>query len=380
MKRRSFLKVGAAGGAVAAVGLSPVRTRASATITETDFELVIEEAEMQLIDGTAVYTLQFFRGFENASPEMRVMEGDEITITVTNNDHRPHTFVIHGVPGSNIPTMRPGQTRMTTFTAPAGGTYMYLDPSEGALNRLMGLHGVFIVEAQNRGRTPRGADTPYSRQEHNQQLQILFDSFGNHPRFPGDGWVAGDERRDKVWLFSQIDPSLNARFAAGEAIEPSSIHDSFKPRYFTINGLSGFDTAHHDPNGEENHEGRAGRIMPASREGEPCLLRCLNAGLANHAVHIHGNHCFEISESDLFGTRHISSNIYELDTWRLRPMQRIDMLLPFEKPPDAAVWPPEDEPFPLRYVMHCHFEISQTAGGGNYPQGAVTHWEMTGAL
>ena len=56
------------------------------------------------------------------------------------------------------------------------------------------------------------------------------------------------------------------------------------------------------------------------------------------------------------------------------------MLLPFERPADAAVWPPKQEPFPMRYVMHCHTEMSNTAGGGNYPQGLVTHWEMTEPL
>jgi len=64
----------------------------------------------------------------------------------------------------------------------------------------------------------------------------------------------------------------------------------------------------------------------------------------------------------------------------MRPMDRKDMILPFERPPDIAVWPPKQEPFPLRYVMHCHTEMSQTAGGGNYPQGLVTHWTMTGPI
>ena len=76
------------------------------------------------------------------------------------------------------------------------------------------------------------------------------------------------------------------------------------------------------------------------------------------------------------------THVYERDTWMLEPLGRIDMILPFTRPPDVpkGKWPPRDEEFPLKYVMHCHFEISQTAGGGNYPQGAVTHWEMTGAL
>lgn len=56
------------------------------------------------------------------------------------------------------------------------------------------------------------------------------------------------------------------------------------------------------------------------------------------------------------------------------------MILPFERPPDVPVWPPREEPFPLKYVMHCHTEMSQTAGGGNYPQGLVTHWTMTSPI
>jgi hypothetical protein len=122
--------------------------------------------------------------------------------------------------------------------------------------------------------------------------------------------------------------------------------------------------------------------MPSGRQGQPCLIRTMNAGLATHAVHIHGNHCMECTESDDLGNNVCETHVYERDVWQLKPLGRIDMILPFERPPDIPIgkWPPRDEPFPLRYVMHCHTEMSQTAGGGNYPQGAVTHWEMTGAL
>lgn len=30
----------------------------------------------------------------------------------------------------------------------------------------------------------------------------------------------------------------------------------------------------------------------------------------------------------------------------------------------------------MPFTMHCHTEMSQTAAGGNYPQGAVTDWEI----
>ena len=32
----------------------------------------------------------------------------------------------------------------------------------------------------------------------------------------------------------------------------------------------------------------------------------------------------------------------------------------------------------MPYVMHCHCEMADTAGGGNSPQGMVTHWEIIG--
>ena len=33
---------------------------------------------------------------------------------------------------------------------------------------------------------------------------------------------------------------------------------------------------------------------------------------------------------------------------------------------------------PLVYPMHCHMEQSQTAAGGNYPQGSVAHFNFLG--
>jgi hypothetical protein len=108
----------------------------------------------------------------------------------------------------------------------------------------------------------------------------------------------------------------------------------------------------------------------------------MNAGLATHAIHLHGNHVMECTESLPGGPTVIETHVYERDTSMLKPMMRTDLLLPFERPPDVpdGAWPPREEPFPQRFVMHCHTEMSQTAGGGNYPQGLVTHWEMTGPL
>ena len=377
MKRRSFLQMGAIGGALAATTTLPgSKASASDLETENHFDLTIAPAMAEMIDGEMVYVLKYFRGLDEPSPELRVREGEPITITIRNEDSRPHSFWVFGVPDSNIGWIPPGQTRTTTFTAPTAGSYLYFDHYKEPLNRIMGLHGAFIVEPDD-GDTANGSETPYSASQLNPQMQALFDAFGS--TFPGDRWRASDLEREKLWLVTQIDPTLNARMESGENVDHRSVVSSFLPRYFTINGLSGFDTADHT--GGDQHDGPTGRIEPSGREGEPCLLRCLNAGLACHALHIHGNHCFELADSDPnTGQILLSDNIYKHDTWLLHPKQTIDMLLPFERPPDvpAESWPPEEETFPLRYVMHCHFELSQTAAGGNYPQGMVTHWQMTG--
>jgi hypothetical protein len=56
-------------------------------------------------------------------------------------------------------------------------------------------------------------------------------------------------------------------------------------------------------------------------------------------------------------------------------------------PPDvpAAQWArfqngTNQELFPLFFPMHDHMELSNTAAGGNYPQGCVTHFQLDGLV
>lgn len=377
MRRRSLIKAGALG-AAAAVTLPSAPIKAAATATY--FALTIAPANAEMIDGIMVYVLGYFLDGTRPSAELRVREGTTITIDVINQDAAAHGFAIPGISAATIPMIAPGATARVSFVAPAAGSFLYVDPHRAPLNRVLGLHGAFIVEPVQ-GATTNGSPTPFSRARHTPQITALFDALGGgSPRFPGEKWNPDDEAREKLWLFSQTDPLLNAAVASGQSINPATVVSTFLPRYFTINGLSGYDTAPHGP----THSGHspAERIMPSGKQGQPCLIRTMNAGLATHSVHIHGNACMMLSESDATGQNIVLRNLLERDAWTLRPMARIDMLLPFERPPDIplAAWPPKEEPWPLRYVMHCHTEMSQTAGGGNYPQGAVTHWEMTGPL
>jgi len=377
MERRQFLKLSAVG---AVATITPTIAR-SAPITYRDsFDLTVDRADKEMIDGIPIFGIFFMEDGKNPPPVLRAREGETIEIRITNRDNRPHGFAITGVPQASIASIPPNGGVVTKrFVAPVGGSYLFHDPINAPVNRLLGLYGGFIV-APKLGTTLAGSPTPFSRNSQTNEVRALFDALGAHTRFPGNQWDPNDAARDKVWMFSQIDPLLCQRIDRGEYVDGASVAASFLPRYFVINGLSGFDTADHDEIDDPKHEA-ARAIMIRGREGQPTLIRSMNAGIVTHSPHIHGNGIFDLTRQ-VGDTVACSSNIYEVDTWTMAPLARKDVLLPFNKPvdiPDAA-WPPEQEPFPLRYVMHCHTEMSTTAGGGNYPQGLTTHWEMTGHL
>jgi FtsP/CotA-like multicopper oxidase with cupredoxin domain len=101
-------------------------------------------------------------------------------------------------------------------------------------------------------------------------------------------------------------------------------------------------------------------------------VRIVNAGVATHAMHFHGNH--------LDVLRHNAKPApYAMrkDTIMMPGGYTKDALLPFKPPPD--IWPPMEQwgsELRLSYPMHCHAEMSQTAGGGLYPNGMLAHWEI----
>lgn len=304
-------------------------------------------------------------------PVLRAEEGETVKLTLTNNLDEDHAFSIPGVVESG--TISPGASRLITFTAPAAGTYIYFDPLNAPVNRVMGLHGVMAV-------VPRVMTnkTPYSAPTAN--VLNLFNDLGNAPEFPGRPW---DPARTWIWAFHSIDPRWNAKAQAGQVIDPAAFSNNFLPRYFMINGRSGFFASH------EADTAIAGNV------GEPALIRIVNTGMATHSPHMHANHFFVISVNNL-----IQNNLFFVDTFSVRPLDRIDALLPFQRPPDIPAVSANNpaglirldaaqeltlsfggvRQSPLEYPMHCHMEMSQTAAGGNYPLGLVTHLTFTGDL
>jgi FtsP/CotA-like multicopper oxidase with cupredoxin domain len=354
MKRREFLKIGACGLAAIAAetsGLPLFLRRPVAHAATVTANLTLTEVLVEMVDLTQVFMWVFAdaNGPHFPGPVISASEGDTININLTNGTTQPHSFAIPRVVASGV--INPGQTKNLTFPTPPAGTYIYLDPLNEPVNRMMGLHGVFVV-------SPAAGNTPYRNPT--PQVQALFNDLGTSVEFPGSPWVPA---RTFIWIFHQIDPFLNNFMLNNPPVSPATFMRNFLPRYFTINGKSGFFSSH-DPT-----------ISPRGRVGQPALIRNVNVGLATHSPHIHGNHVYILSENE-----RPQNNVFLVDTWTMRPLDRKDVLLPFIKPPDipAAVWPPVQETFPLMYPMHCHMEMSQTSGGGNYPQGLVTDWVIEG--
>lgn len=388
MDRRQFLKLGSA--AAAAGTMAPAmaqvvnpRDPPKRIIRSGRLDMTITPYDYPMIDGNMVYVNFFQTADTPLHPVIWVMEGDSLEIRITNRDVRPHAFAVTGLSLSDAPINK-NETATYRFTVPPPGSYLYYDPYNFPVNRILGLNGALIVLPRAGTTTPAGSPIPYNLSQQNRSVQAVFDALGD-PKgkfFPSNKWdpdPPADEKypRDLVWVTSEMDAVLAKRLADGDEVDGSVWKSSFLPSYFMINGASGFETAGHEDL-SDNKYAHAGLIEPEGYEGQPTMVRCLNAGLATHSLHIHGNDVFELTRTNAAGAVIVNNNIFALDVWGMPPLARKDMLLPFVRPLDAPVWPPKEEPFPMRYVMHCHCEMSNTAGGGNYPQGMVTHWEMLG--
>ena len=334
MKRRSFLKLGSAGMATAALattGLIAWTPRAhAATINKTFY---ITDGFITQPDGVSVY----FKGFSSSQgvlnvpgDQMVVQEGDTVNITIVNTLGRRHYFKIDGL-GVNTLRIDAGTSRTLSFTAGKPGTYFYLDPSNAPYNRLVGLHGGFAV-------MPKGSSNTV---------------YAGSPTFV----------QQYFWLFHDIDPAWHNAIRNG-----NTPNTAYVPRYFTMNGLSA------RPPGAPGAMDPTIDAMADPRSalhghvGDRTLLRVLNAGKCQQSVHTHGNHMEWLTDKG-----QVRPDVWSKDCIYLEGnMGKFDAIYPFEAPPDA--WPPATTG---TYPMHLHTEMSQTAGGGLYMFGSLTdiHFE-----
>jgi FtsP/CotA-like multicopper oxidase with cupredoxin domain len=444
VKRRDFIKCGAAGLTTLALGsMDSLIFRKEAEAATLTFDLSMEAALVEMVDTRNVFFWLFqLQGASAPSipgPVLFAVSGDQVTIKVTNNLDEVHEFriVAAGKQGQDLNTgpIRPGKTAVLKFTAPRGGTYMYLDPRNAPVNRVLGLHGAFIVLPARA--TPGNAITPYTVPT--KQVQQLFNDLGG-PLFPGQKWrpvrpknrpipepllralnegiltptelarLKAIERflfRTRIWVFNTVDPVFNAIAQAGGNIDRAEFRATYLPRYFLTNGKSGVFSS---------TERTAPETVLAAFIGQPHVVRILNAGMSIFSPHLHANHFYVLAvnnvvlrsvthpdtmtvgvmEDDIPLARLQKEAIGPTNRLFLNGGSRVDWLVPYFRPPDipgdpgtrlANLIPQELNTVldgmaqsPLEYPMHSHAEIDQTAAGGNYPRGLITHFIFLGEL
>jgi hypothetical protein len=287
--------------------------------------------------------------------------GSTIRLRITNRLAGPHTFTIAGVVSETLgPAGSSTATKDVDFPAPPAGTYVYQDATDAPVNRVLGLHGVLVVVPHVNPWTFDGTEGEFERQ-----------------------WL---------WILHDIDPEWGRRARLGTRIDP--VATPSVPRYFTINDRSGVFSLAGSPDEAENrrtHEdtkpcGHGRRVDVRSfsdpSRGTGQLIRLVNTGIAVHQPHFHGNHVWTIAVDNTVFSRstpgitadgHIQLQHWE-DVVEMDPLNTKAVLLPIKPPPNALDEVLRDQKCDYVFPMHCHAEMSQTAGGGLYPGGMVSDW------
>lgn len=332
MKRRDFMKAGAAGLAGTMAGASALITwspRAhAATINKTYY---ITDGMIPQSDGTNVYFMGYSANSSSLdvpAQSLVVQQGDTVNITITNTLNRSHSFVIDGVVNSG--SISAGTSKTVSFIANNAGSYLFYDDVNSPYNRVSGLHGGFAV-------MPTGSSD---------------ELYAGSPKF----------KKQLFWILNEVDPAWNTRVQNGQT--PNT---AFKPRYFTINGLSARPPGAPEYSNPARDSGYDPRTKLSGYIGDRTLIRCLNAGMCTHSLHWHANHLEYLSKNG-----QIRNDIWLKDIIGIENnMGKFDAIYPFEPPPDA--YPAVTKG---KYVMHLHDEMTQTAGGGLYQFGAATGIEF----
>jgi FtsP/CotA-like multicopper oxidase with cupredoxin domain len=226
---RNFVTISILAGTLACVA-------AGATAATVTIDLFVRPGALNTVDGRSLpalcYSLDSLEPSVLPAPILTLDSGDELEVTLHNQDVQPHGFEVVGLGGTNS-SVEPGMAETFSFSFPGPGTWLYRDPVNYPVGQGLGLSGaVEVVETIST--------------YHNEFLWLL----GDH----SEEWLTANEA-------SQIIDTTN-----------------YNPNYFTINGLSGLDTSN-DP-----------RAHITGQVGDNLLIRVVNGGLRLHSLHFHGYH------------------------------------------------------------------------------------------
>lgn len=156
INRREFIKYGVAGMSALWAGSnlpSWVREAYGQPPVQT-LNFTITDALKEMVTHNAINTAQnYFWIYKEATlpaetpgPIVFTVEGGTINLIVTNALDENHEFAVPGI-GFTTGPIAPGDTFTGTINVPAAsaGTYLYFDTLNAPVNRVMGLHGAFVV-------------------------------------------------------------------------------------------------------------------------------------------------------------------------------------------------------------------------------------------
>jgi FtsP/CotA-like multicopper oxidase with cupredoxin domain len=289
-----------------------------------------------------------FSGFELAdhkplspAPVINAHAEDVLRICVRNEKTHDVGFKIEGLDVEDI--IPPGRTLEVVVENPPVGTYLYYDHL--GVQRILGAHGVVVVR-------PRSETAPLVP--------------GAEPVMgegPTEDVVVGPAPSEKtidteyLWVFGAYDSLWGNRYATGKDIDPAT----YKPDVFTINGRYG------------DGSSQAKDTSLRHKFGTPVLIRMVNPTPLYKSIHFHAEHPLVLDRTKVqkqtIGARK--------DVFMVAPMEVVTVHMDFAVPRDGY---PVNAPAPgetdFRYPVHDHHELTNSLGGGAYPNGMLTELEF----
>ncbi|MBC8078858.1 MAG: multicopper oxidase family protein [Gorillibacterium sp.] len=215
-------------------------------IRQTEFTLTAKQSNLEVESGRILPVWTYNNSVPG--PEIRVKQGDKVTITLKNELPEPTSIHWHGVPvpismdgipGVTMNAVQPGNTFTYEFTATVPGTYWYHSHQDSVNQVDRGLYGAFIVEAK---------EDPIDR-----DYTIMLDEWNSMG---------------------------TANMDMGNMSNTTGDHDMDMYDLLSINGKTG---------------AAIDKLMV--KQGDKVRLRLINAGYKSHILHLHG-HEWKVTATD----------------------------------------------------------------------------------
>ena len=248
------------------------------------------------------------------APTIRVEQGDEVRLTLANTHYLPHTIHFHGVdhpfvdaqgdgndgvPQTSERPLMPGEQRTYDLTPRAAGTMFYHCHVQPDAHVLMGLQGMFVVEANRPNNTLQTLNLGAGKVRHRSQA--------SRERFDGEFDL---QYQDIDHELHEIPKNHNDPRVVAQ--QTNRVYDDTQrvPDYFMLNGRSFPYTLRES-------------LIVVEPDGR-YRLRMLNGGSRTFSIHTHG-HKFQIHSFD--GAELSDGAKYHRDVIGLTAAQRADLVL-----------------------------------------------------